>query len=379
MAQEHIDFTTPGGDTVTQALHKAEDNFNDLYALINKINPVGGLKNYIINPSFRFWQDGPQVTVPDSTAVYVCDQWIIQKAALTGFAYGQGAYPSNDANVPKFGSPNYLSVGNTGNTDAAAHLLVVSQRLESVAKFAGKQYTLRMDLFSTGSRNVSMEFYQGFGAGGSPPVSGILPSVPVQTLQPGWNTLYWTVNIPAIAPGTVIGAGNNLQMILWLSGGSNFNARTGNLGAQNGTVLVGYAQLEDGAVSTPIQIRPEGLELILCQRYFEKSYSVDLALGTTGSAAQSASSGMTICAAIQAGANIMVANFGFRVQKRVAPTMTLYDPVQADNQAWVQSAGACTSSLLTGGENNFAFQTTTHANTAVGRAIWFHWAANARL
>jgi len=39
--------------------------------------------------------------------------------------------------------------------------------------------------------------------------------------------------------------------------------------------------VEEGTVPTPFEHRPYGIELALCQRYYEKSYNLDVALGTS--------------------------------------------------------------------------------------------------
>jgi hypothetical protein len=47
----------------------------------------------------------------------------------------------------------------------------------------------------------------------------------------------------------------------------------------SGTWTIGRAQLEAGAVATPFEVRPIGLELALCQRYFQKGRTGEEYLG----------------------------------------------------------------------------------------------------
>ena len=42
--------------------------------------------------------------------------------------------------------------------------------------------------------------------------------------------------------------------------------------------IIGNVQLEEGSVATPFEQRPYGLELSLCQRYYESSYSNGVAV-----------------------------------------------------------------------------------------------------
>jgi len=79
-----------------------------------------------------------------------------------------------------------------------------------------------------------------------------------------------TANIPSIS-GKILGTdGNdNLQIVFWFDAGSSFNSRTNSLGQQSGTFDIANVQLESGTVATPFEQRPIGLELNLCQRFYQ--------------------------------------------------------------------------------------------------------------
>lgn len=55
----------------------------------------------------------------------------------------------------------------------------------------------------------------------------------------------------------------------WLDAGSNFNSRTNTLGQRSGTFDIEQVQLEAGSVATPFEVRPLGIELTLCQRFYQ--------------------------------------------------------------------------------------------------------------
>ena len=67
-----------------------------------------------------------------------------------------------------------------------------------------------------------------------------------------------------------------LQLIFWFDAGSSFNSRTNSLGQQSGTFDIAQVQLEQGSLATPFEHRPIGMELALCQRYYQIMMSTSI-------------------------------------------------------------------------------------------------------
>jgi hypothetical protein len=89
----------------------------------------------------------------------------------------------------------------------------------------------------------------------------------------------------------------------------------------SGTATLGNVQLEFGSRATPFEQRPVGVELALCQRYYEKSYdltTVPATATTLGYVVSSQNTGVVTASWI--GTNIV-----FKVSKRAIPTVTIYD------------------------------------------------------
>jgi hypothetical protein len=63
-----------------------------------------------------------------------------------------------------------------------------------------------------------------------------------------------------------------LALNIWFDAGSDYNSRTDTLGQQSGTFDIAQVQVEPGAVATTFERRPIGMELSLCQRYYEKLF-----------------------------------------------------------------------------------------------------------
>jgi hypothetical protein len=113
---------------------------------------------------------------------------------------------------------------------------------------------------------------------------------------------YKTITIPGDTSGSAWFKDNRVGMqITWgLGGGTNYvvspNTWTANkeaykvtgdtnvIGTLNATWRLTGVQVEVGSTATPFERRPYGTELVLCQRYFQKSYEQSTAVGTATSA-----------------------------------------------------------------------------------------------
>jgi hypothetical protein len=150
---------------------------------------------------------------------------------------------------------------------------------------------------------------------------------------------YKTVTIPGDTAGTwLTNNGAGLGLRFGFCGGSSRTVSTGwsatstfvlnvtgatNLMATSGaTFYITGVQLEAGSVATPFERRPYGQELALCQRYYTKTYPVDVAPGTNtgtsiaiGRSTDAASSYTTI------------AQWAYPVTMRATPSISLFNPV----------------------------------------------------
>jgi hypothetical protein len=128
--------------------------------------------------------------------------------------------------------------------------------------------------------------------------------------------------------------------------GANYLSATGAVsvvGTSGATFYITGVQLEAGSVATPFERRPFGTELALCQRYYEKSYNIDVAPGTVSDV------GRVIAR------NVTVDTFGFpsvkvdfKVTKRATPTIVRYSTNDgASGNIYITSpAGNSTSNMV---------------------------------
>jgi hypothetical protein len=158
----------------------------------------------------------------------------------------------------------------TASQSAAGDYAAIVQNIESVRNFAGQTATLSFwAKANTGTPKITVELAQSFGTGGSPSAAVTTYAGQI-TLSTSWARYFITVDVPAIS-GKTLGTNNNdyLQVVLWTSAGSTFNARTGSLGIQNFTAQIWGVQMEAGNVATAFTTATGTIqgELAACQRY----------------------------------------------------------------------------------------------------------------
>ena len=208
---------------------------------INGVNVSGynGFKNYIINGDMRIAQRG---VGPFTTNGYGIDQW---------FSY----ISSTASHVTRIWSNtgiNHISYAEV-YVGSGADTVTMEQRLEHPHRFSGKTLTLSYKLFNGN--------YSGFGvnynislchAGGRTTLfSGI-------SLFAGGDKIKVTFTVPYLS-GYTLNASSYLEIRPVEIIQRGYSGKFG----------ITDVQLEEGSVATPFEQRPYGLELSLCQRYYE--------------------------------------------------------------------------------------------------------------
>lgn len=372
MPQQVIDTTTqnPGwiGDLAKIAFTKTNENVAELYAGQYR-------RNQLINGDFRFWQRGTTF----GAAVYTADRWFFNAGGVDSpnvirnpIAPGQ----FTDIRAPAFARVSYGAI-----TDAAGHFVVFEQLIEGVGSYSGRKLTISFKVYNSGAagRQIALEVRQNFGDGGSATVSAI--GSKKFALAPGLNTITHTVQVPSAA-GKVLGAKNSLGFAFWASAGTNWSARSDSLGAQSGDVHFTEVQIEEGLEATSFDRRPDALELLLCQRYYQKSLPVETA--PSAGAAQ----GIGAPAVAFSGSAARVYQ-QFRTDMRAFPSVTIYRGSDATggsnngicifNGSWTVASSPANVSATrpTGFQVDTAATFTMNAGSTYLAA--FHWAADAEL
>jgi len=151
---------------------------------------------------------------------------------------------------------------------------------------------------------------------------------------------------------------NSIRMNFWLFVGSNFtggthtdnvwhttaNQRVGDnqtsiADSTDRTFFLTGLQFELGSQATPFEHRSFGEELQLCQRYYEKSYSA----GTAPASDTSAGLITTDTMAGDTTTSYLAHQLKYRVAKRAAPTVTIYDQAEASGKVTSHVTGVSTA------------------------------------
>jgi hypothetical protein len=193
---------------------------------------------------------------------------------------------------------------------------------------------------------------------------------------PGDTSGTWVGNTNAGAAFFVLGLGvgstGSGAAGAWAS--ADYNSATGAVsvvGTNGATFYVTGVQLEAGSLATPFERLPIGETLLLCQRYYEKSYNDS---GKPGSAPGGGNATYNLA---QTGGTA-ACNFPFNVRKRATPTIAIYDGAGTSNvvsyyiSSW-NNGGSISASP--GYQSSLFIQT----NIASAFQINFDWTASAEL
>jgi len=347
-ARNILDGTAlPSTSTMKTALGQLRDY------LAETLGPTGGvfsagLKNRFINGAMKIDQRnaGAAQTITAGAALAYCvDRW---------YAYCTGANVTGQQ-VSVGALKRYRFTGAAGVTGVG-----FAQRIEAAncMDMAGSTATLSIKASSSSLTTLNWQAYYAttadtFGTLASPTRTSIASgSFTITSSEATYNA---QISIPA-------GATTGIEVV--------FTA--GALLATQ-TLTLGDAQLELGGVVTSFEAqRPIGLELALCQRYYEKSYNAADALGTAGANGYE----NWYNAQTAASASIKVT---YKVPKRAAASsLSIYSSATgaAGNLRNITGAADVTASTTASGEAGFLLQT-----NAVGALAFYgaHWAASSEL
>lgn len=331
---------------------------------------VGGIpgKNVLINGNFDFAQRGVTGSRTSAAveAMYTVDRWVCGFVNVNG-NWGVGGTPLGQ--VP--GSNRYLgyNIASIPNNQSSAY---IAQKVEGVETLAGKTVTMSMWARSNvAGKKIGMRALQLFGNGGSPSAGTAVECPTLVTLSTTFQRYSFTVTLPSVVGKTKGSDGTDgVLFVLDYSGPSPLYG--GALSGQTGLFEVAQAQVEEGGVATGFEFRPKALELVLCQRYYEKSYDVDTEPRTVSGLGREAqfydrTTGGSATSQIR-----------FKVTKRGIPAVGVFSDVTGDiNRVSGNSGGAGVVTGIAGVGVNGCQVNYTSASGQWGSG--FQWAADAEI
>lgn len=199
-----------------------------------------GFKNRIINGDFRIHQRSGTISTGVGALTYTLDRWIVA-AGTAALSVSQGS----ESSAPY----NYLLIsGAASNANWS-----IRQRIESrnIRDLAGKQVTLSFYLYnSTGNASNASVVVSSANAADNFSAMTIVSSQSVNLSGAGLKQTFTLTLNAACANGIEIR----------FESPSPFTS---------GFLVLHTVQLESGTISTPFENRPIGVELSLCQRYYQ--------------------------------------------------------------------------------------------------------------
>ena len=341
-------------------------------------------RNAIINGDFNIWQRGTSfVGITDSS--YSADRWSYYKLGTMVHDI------SRSSDVPTLAQAgrnfNYSILVDCQTIDssiASTDICVIQQRIEgyNYLPLAQKAVTLSFWVKATkiGKYCVAL-------GNASPFDRSIVKEFTINNSDV-WE--YKTLTFPASpsAGSWDYTNGIGLRVSFCLAAGSTYQStadswQTGNFHATANQVnacdniannfrLCGI-QLEAGSIATPFEQRTFSQELLLCQRYFEKSYDVADPPGAVANNSGNARAFPVTSAAFRQ-------NIFFKVPKRALPTITYYNPVSGVAGQIAFGWGASnTTSVLYEEVGTSKWTAGTNTTQATYPDAYFHWTANSEL
>lgn len=358
-----------------------------LYVTTVNDGPISGARNRIINGDMRLDQRnaGASVTVAGLTGDYTLDRW-------KAYEFSDGAATIiRSATAPVGFSSSLLWTTTTADASlAAGQFAMIEQRIEG--------FNISDLAWGTSSaKPVTLSFYVRSSLTGTfsgAIVNGTSPSdrsyVFNYTISSANTWEYETITIPGDTTGTwntdnttgmvvrfSMGSGTTYQTTAnaWTAG--NFlatSAGTSVIGTLNATFYVTGVQLEAGSTATPFERRSYGQELALCQRYYQKSYELNTAIGIN------TSNGRTFVVGRCTGTYVDYGNtIFFPVRMRSQPTMKFYTQTGTAD-SWFNTSGTNPNpSYNNRSESEFSLYITDATTAGQAGFMYGHWTSSAEL
>jgi hypothetical protein len=310
-------------------------------AQINGMTPTAdslqGFRNRIINGDMRIDQRNAGASItPTTSAPFMVDRFycnLSQASKLT-------AQRNAGAVTPPSGFSNYLGV-----TSSSAYSVLTGDYFGIIQGIEGfNAADLAWGTASAQAVTVSFWVRSSLTGAHSGAVynSALNRSYVFSFTVSSANT--WeqkTITIPGDTSGTwLVNNGLGIGLNFNLGTGATYTASAGAwnaslrlaatgsvsvVGTSGATFYITGVQLEAGSVATPFERRPYGTELVLCQRYYEKTYNIAVAPGTSTDDGRITTGGENQASPVTTG--YLIGSRLWAVRKRAAPTIVLYDSV----------------------------------------------------
>ena len=352
---------------------------------------IGGRRNIVYNGAMIVAQRATSVTAVGSVEGYLAHDRFNHSVGNTAGRYTLTQTAITD--LPSFAKCMKLDCTTADTSIAASERLIIKQSFEG-------QDLQQIKKGTSDAEKLTLSFY----------VKGNASATYTAEIADNDNTRYiaqefsvttsWNRVILTYAADTTgtfdDDNASSMSLNIWLHGGSTFtggtfssntvhttsNQRLGDnqtsfFDSTDREFFITGIQLEVGEQATPFEHRSFGEELQLCQRYFEKSYSAGTAPASdtsVGLITTDSMGGDTTTA-------YLTHQLEYRVAKRSAPTVVIYDQAEASGKVTSHVTGVSTANGQTVSTEH-AGDKSISMNRASGDAangFRFHYTAAAEL
>lgn len=282
---------------------------------------LAGLRNRIINGAMLVSQRAVTATVTAGTAVptastgYPCvDRFFVYSTGANVSVSQTGGTPANSQRITATGVASVTAIG-------------IGQRIESANSFDLSSKTCTLSAVLSNSLLTTITWIASYANGTD--VFGTIGTPTKTQIATGTFTVTSTDTLYSVNISVPSAATTGIEILF-------------TVGAQiSGTFSVSNVQFEAGTIATPFERRPYGMELALCQRYYQKTYDDATAPATATRL------GLVSTMSYSAAANYGGA-FNFNAPMRAVPTFTYWDgagnlskvsyyaaSAWVDNNAWL--------------------------------------------
>lgn len=323
------------------------------------VAPTSGYANKFINGSLEIWQRGTSFTPGPGAVTYTADRWHVFRAGASAYTVTRVTGLTNDAQYA-------IKVQRTpGDTGVAT--IIFGQLLEvfDAVDCAGKTVTISVDVKCGANFSAALSKMDWACQTGTVPDEGSVAMVSGFTgnaFQFGTSPVL-TTGVQRLSFQAAIPAGTKelATRFTWLPSGT--------AGADDSITFGNIDMRIDGGITH--EVRPIPLELIMCQRFYEKTFPQSVAPAQNAGQPGSMNCSQTV------GASASMTATGIstmKVTKRVAPAITTYNPLAANAQARNLSTSVDCTGTVTGGigDSGFALGLTTPAGSAAGQQLAVH-------
>lgn len=331
---------------------------NSSGSIVKAAEPPSG--NFLINSDFDFWQRGTSATCPNGGGEYCADRWYVRNTfgATSTITYSR----QTDAPAPGIYCAE-VKITSAPGTPSNANGCELWQTLENFDSRKLYDKTASFGVYVKGVGNITQVGIQFFYNTSETVAGTAIGSEVLTTVSSG----AWTLcKIDGQALGTDMTTSGVIAVRIRITGASS-----GNIYALNNGFRVARAMLNIGSRVGDFTTRGRTAaeELMLCQRFYEKTYAPATVPGTAT---------VVGCAAIVRGDGSNALAIRYQVQKRTVGSPVAYSTNTGANNVVYDPTGTTDRAANLNNGTVDGFQADPSSAT-VGRTYLFHWIANSEI